>query len=219
MSAEKDIRPNPILNHIIDEYTTGTDTPSPNLTPRCQSNRKNVLNQISKVYEKLVSLKFLHSQSASDCRLRQKLISFPARVISSLVGTGSAMNLIINYQNFSTSDYLIGSLTIVGSVLSLTDSFTDYSTRELKHNFYKSRLIEVTNEIETKLSIDSITDQSRYLEKITSKLSHLSNGGSPPFTHNAHRRLQEQVEKLEDKDFEVPLAVHKLKYALDASMT
>lgn len=201
----------------VDDYSM-TDE-SQHITPKSMTNRKNVLSQISRIYEKLVSLKYLHSQSASDCILRQKLISFPARIISSLVGSGSAMNLILNYQTFDTSNYIIAILTILGSILSLTDSFVDYNTRVLKHEFYKSSLVEITNEIETKLSIDNIRDHSRYLEKITQKLSHLSNGGSPPFTKNSHKKLKEELERLDDKDFEVPLSVHKLKYALEKSLS
>lgn len=176
-------------------------------------NRKTVLKQISKVYEKLVSLKFLHAQSATDCRFRSKLISFPSRVISSLVGTGSAMNLIINHTTFKPEDYVIATITIIGSILSLTESFTDYATKELNHNFYKTRLIEATNDIETKLSIDTDHGSSQYLEKLTQLLSNLSTG--PPFTNNAQQKLNSIIDDMTEKDWERPLAVHKLKMVVD----
>lgn len=123
------------------------------------------------------------------------------------------MNLIMNYSTFTTSDYILNILTILGSSLSITDSFMDYSIKELRHKFYASKMMELINDIESTLAQPpkSRQDGPAFLRNITMRFVHLANGGSPSFVTGAERRLSRQIENDNlGKSFEKPGLIHRL---------
>jgi hypothetical protein len=175
---------------------------------------ENMLLQIGKVYENAMSLKWLHDYCADACAFRSKVISLPTRVLSSLIGTGSAINLIINHGTFSSSDYILNSITIIGSVLSIIESFADYQTREMQHKHYRSSFLEVINHIEFMLTLpeNERENSALFLNNIKLKVSHLSNGQSPNFIYGAKNKLEQKLKSIgENTNFEGPATIHSLK--------
>jgi hypothetical protein len=180
-----------------------------------------IIDQISKTYERIISLQFLHSYSAKIVSKRQRYIALPSRIISGLIGSGSAMNLIVSYKTFSMSEYVLNILTICGSVISIVDSFSDFGTREVKYKFRKQSLSELAAEVELNMSLMEIdrVDGNQFLRSMISKLGSLSIG-NPDFIDGAEKQLSAELSLTgASENFETPGMIHSLKKALTPRAT
>lgn len=195
--------------HIQDEYPVSPNTPKPMGRVVSAPNKVNLSNivfndytfnvetQICKIYQKCQQRKFLHQYSEDASSLRSKLIGFPNKLVSTLSASIGAVNLVES----EFSPYTLAIFAIVSSVLNMTDTYLDYSTKIQKHKIYKSKFITLSNKIESVMvrEVNRRPNGVVFLEAITKEYSDYCNGGSPPFSFGAYNALQKEIEN--NKEF------------------
>lgn len=188
---------------------------------RCHQHLNNgytnlVENQISNLYEKINSLKMLHNFSSEIIKKRKKYIYLPSRILAGLIGSGSAIDIIMNFKTFGVSNYVLSIITIISSLFNIIDSFSDYSTKEYKHGVYISRLEELAQEVELNMSLpfEDRHEGISFLTQVGLKFSHLSNGSSPEILDKANELLEKEIEE-KGLTFNIPFSLHKLEEQLN----
>lgn len=187
--------------------------PSQILTPTPTPYTKPIMLQIQKLYEKASCYRLMHEYSEGVCNTRSKVLGYPCKLFSTVAGTLAGVNMTAERFN---SPYILGTITIISSVLNMTEAFTEYAKRSQAHKEYKFKFQSILNEIEENLSLDdnSRIESVEFLKYITDRITNYMNGGSPSFTMGSEKYLQEQIK---DIQFNNPFKLHKLNIKMPAS--
>lgn len=188
----------------------------PDINPINMSNgySDTIVTQIGKVYEKCMSLKWCHSKESDRCRKLGRRLRLPSYILSSLVGTGSMVSLINGYSTFTVIEFAINILTIISSILSALDNYSDFTKKENSHENYKTRFSEICNDIETCMScpIENRENGVTFLKTATIKLNNLTGSGVPSISQGVEDSFRKllRVTIGKNKTYETDLKVHKL---------
>lgn len=150
-----------------------------------------VENQINRIYEKTAQRKFLHEYSENASELRNKIICYPTRLINTVTASVAGLNMVDD--NFSVMTLSV--MSIISSVLSMTNDYLSYPEKIQKHKTYKNKFIGLINYIEgiMVLPVYKRPEACTFLKRISDDYTNFTNGASPSISTFGKYALEKEL--------------------------
>jgi len=199
------IKPN-IEISVTDEHTKTKDV--------LNGYTRAIEEQINKIYIQCQEKKFLHEYSENACLFRSKILGYPSKFLSTITASLASINLV----DLSFSPLGLAIISIVSSIVNMTDSFMDSNTKFNMHKVYKHKFHMLITNIEKEMIIERSKRMKAidFLSQITDQYISYCNGNSPSFCIGSQNALNRELENNKEIDRSI-FKLHNLTHTPTSS--
>ena len=143
--------------------------------------------------QNLSALKWMCSTEATTARKRHKWFALPINILSSLIGSGSAMTLITSYSDLTLSACILNILMILTSILTTLNVTLNFQQKATLLSSKAGKYAELFNDIQNVL-IKDIKNRPHvdvFYEPMLLEIEHHTTNGNAPHISDKTRELYE----------------------------